>query len=588
MQASFSTSLANDATALRDGWLRPPRPSTRSLSAPRESAEYLRQNTAPRDSTISARNSWTQFLPYGPRDSSALLPRDSRPSWAVRLMHVPGPALLTPPISSEFNEVEPTPPPAPPSCWEAAGCGTNRPPCGRRWPFLCVAILLSGAPSLISELLIVNIAATSFSDGTVDPCTVCADGDAPCWQTAVCKRALRDVVDAQAVSNTLSCILMLCCSPLADIWCDKIGRKPVLLASGLLVLAQAATLEGVIRGLSAYWWYGAITLLSLLPGNVGWRTLISDLVEPAQRGHVFSLVLAGEDFNGIVLPLVVSTLPVEACVIMSMAFAAIMLVIVLFVVRETRTKEKRLEPQTHPETQPSDAGGTCTSLGGMRLIFANRLLTGIALLAFVSGLTVSGSQAILLPFYKSQFGLDQRTASPLVSVYYAANLFVNVIAGDPLLRCMGPKLLLVFAYTVRMGFSVSMFFIDDSLGLLFVLLGVSFASLAMPIFFRVLSNALPEEGGERVSASVLLIQNIGRIIGLPLYNLAFGYLLENESGLGDRAPGAVFLFGACLHLLCLLVAICLPASAFQNSGVAAELDSPPRPASEEVVGFPRS
>lgn len=476
---------------------------------------------------------------------------------------MPGPALLTPPTSSDFNEIDPTPP-APISCWEAVGCGTDRPPCGRSWPVLFVAILLSCAPTLISELLIVNVAATSFNGVSVDPCTTCADEDVPCWQTAACKHALRRVVDAQSVSNTLSYILMLCFGPLAGLWCNKFGRKPVLIVAGLLALMQAATLYGVIQGLSAYWWYGATTLLSLLPGNVGWRTLLSDRVEPGERGLIFSLVLAGEDFNGIVLPLIVSKLSAEICVIMSMSFVAVMLAIILLVVRETMTREKRLELKEQQESSPQNTCTTCPSIGGLRIIWADRLLRAIAVLAFVSGLTVAGAQAILLPFYKSRFGLDQRTASPLVSVYYTANLLVNVFAAGPLLSCMGPKLLLVFAYAVRTAFSVSMFFIEDSLSLYFVLLGVSFSSLAMPIFFRLLSNALPEEMGEEVSTSILFIQNIGRVIGLPLYNQAFGYLLENEFGLGERAPGAVFLFGACFQLVCLLVAICLPAAAFRD------------------------
>lgn len=441
------------------------------------------------------------------------------------------------------------------------GCGTNDPPCGKGWPVLWFAILLSYAPLLVSELVIVNVALTFFGGGPSNPCGDSKDGERSLDHplSRACVDALSKVADAQSVSITVSHVISFIFAPIANVMADRMGRKPVLIIAGLLTMAQAAALVSAHYGCSPYWWYAAMILPGLVPANVGWGAVLADRTTPETRALVYSLLMAGEKFDGIVLPLVVSVASGQVCSWMSVIAMAIMFLFIIFFMPETMPPERRNEIRLleRERNEPK-----ASRFAGMRLLYVEPKMRILTIIVFTYSFVLTGTQAIILLFYKANFGLGQKGASPLFSVYYGALLIMNLFLLQPLVRLSRPKALLVFSYVMWTGYSVSMFFAETRLQLYAIQALACFAFVSMPSFALLFHNAVAPELRAQVVGAVVQLQHLGRAIGPLVYCQFFKFFVKHRGDFGRRAPGFPFLLGAGLQVISLLVIVSLSSSRF--------------------------
>lgn len=473
------------------------------------------------------------------------------------------------------------------------GCGSDRPPCGRGWPAFWIAVLMAYGPTLVAELLIVGLAATYFakdiSPSGVDACDyggLLPNGESP-YNAVQCNQALSRVTGAQSVSTTVAYGLAFFCSPLAGALCDKVGRKPVLFMSGILLTLHAVALLAVVKGLSPYIWYASVCLPGLLPANVGWGAVLVDRTLPMERAPVYAWLLAGENLDGVVLPLIVASVSAEGCTWMIIVFMAIMLTLIVLFIPETMPKARREEMRI----QQLESGVPAPSkLAGLKMMVTDKKLRVLSGLAFFSSIMSIGTQAVLLPYFKQKFHLSPQQCSPLFATYYGSMFFMNVVLMKPMIHFLGLKGLLLLAYTGWGCFSIGIFFVpSESPGLLYLMMVIScFAAAALPGFFALLNaSVIPEMRGQIIGAMVA-IQALGKMIGPLLYNLVFTAALDSAPdnggegflGLGERGVGTPFLMSAILQACSLIVIACLPAALFKEGEEPAGGDGPEAPLTE--------
>jgi hypothetical protein len=277
------------------------------------------------------------------------------------------------------------------------------------------------------------------------------------------------------------------------------------------------------------------------------------------------MLLAGEDFDGVVLPLIVSRVSTTTTIIMVLCMLGVLLLVSTFFVRETMTKERRIE------LQEMRSASSVSRLAGLKMLVTDPNLRGITLLAFTAAFMVSGVQAIALTFYKARFGLDYEGASPVFSIYYATNFVMNVFFVRPLTTCLGTRKLLIFAYSVWLAFSITISFIT-SVPALYITVGLScFASSALPNFFALFNNAVGPDMRSQIVASVVSIQSLGKVFGPFVYNQVFNFLVKKDKDFlihwsqDGQQVSCVFLFQGVLQVLSILGIMCLPQALFKNN-----------------------
>lgn len=474
----------------------------------------------------------------------------------------------------------------------ALGCGSDRPPCGRGWPAFWIAVLMAYGPTLVAELVIVGVAASYFgkeihggdpTDPTAyDPCNYPTT-----YIAAECNNAIKRVTGVQSVSTTVAYGLAFFFSPIAGALCDKIGRKPVLFMSGVLLALHAVALLLVAKGFSPYIWYISVCLPGLLPANVGWGAILVDRTLPAERAPVYAWLLAGENLDGVVLPLIVAAASSEACSWMIIVMMGIMLFLIVFFIPETMPKARREEMRI----QQQESGVAAPSkFAGLKMMVTDKKLRVLAGLAFFSSIMAIGTQAILLPYFKAKFQLNNKQCSPLFATYYASMFFMNVVLMGPMINLLGLKGLLMLAYTIWGLFSVGIFFVPPQTpGLLYLMMIVScFAAAALPGFFALLNASVKPEMRGQIIGAMVAIQSLGKMVGPLLYNLIFTAAIneapdpENRVkgdgflGMGLYGVGAPFLMSAFFQACSLTVICCLPAALFKTGEAGGE-DGPEAP-----------
>lgn len=455
---------------------------------------------------------------------------------------------------------------------EKSTCGTDRPPCGRGWFGFWLAVLLAYGPTLVAELIIVSLAVKFFGEeltGGDDPCQVDDLAyNVTAYNVNLCNEAITKVTSVQAVSTSVAYLVAFFGSSLAGSLCDKIGRKPVLFMSACLLSLHSAALMGVYKGLSPYYWYVAIGFAGILPANVAWGAVLVDRTLPAERAPVFAWLLAGENLDGVILPLIVAFAPVEASIWMIIGFMIVMLLLIVVAIPETMPKARREEIKLHQEESDQPAPG---KFSGLSYLVSNPKLRTLSALAFSSSFMVTGVQAILLPFYKAKFNLDYDQTAPLFATYYAAMFFMNVVLMKPMIFYLGLKNLLLFSYFGWTVFSIGMYFVSVEWQILLYLMMVisCFAAAALPGFFALLNSSVSPDMRGQIVGAMIAIQSLGKMCGPLVYNLLFTASLSDSSasgflGQGDRAPGTVFLFSAFLQIISLVVISCMPRALFKD------------------------
>lgn len=406
----------------------------------------------------------------------------------------------------------------------------------------------------------------------VDPCDptegscppfIVAGNSSACLYTQSCLDAFSRVTNAQSWSQPLAYGVAFLFAPVAGYLADTIGRKPVLFMSGLCLTVPSLAIFGVFKGMSPYWYYAALPVMGLVPANVGWGSILADRTLPSERAPIYAMLLAGEDFDGVLLPMIVSRVPVQTTIIMVLSLLGVLLIVSTFFVKETMTAERR------QELKAAQASGGVSRISGIKMLVTDPKLRGVTFLAFTAAMMAAGVQAIALTFYKARFGLGYEEASPLFSVYYATNFIMNVFLVRPLVSCMGTRKLLIFAYMVWTSFSISMCLVT-TVPALYVTIALScFASSALPNFFALFNNAVGPEMRSQIVAAVVMIQSLGKVFGPFLFNQFFHYLLTHDLGISwsqeGQQVGVVFLAQAVLQILSIFIIMCLPQELFKPS-----------------------
>ena len=342
--------------------------------------------------------------------------------------------------------------------------------------------------------------------------------------------------------------------PLLGRLSDRIGRKPVLLAS------QMGTLASLLLIASAGWIsvkYGLVLLFvgRMIDGSTAGnlsiaQAYISDVTKPENRTRAFGLIgiafgtgfLVGPGISGVLA----SHYGFAAPVFLAAALSLLSIVCtVAFLPGKDELDRLKLEHAgPMPEVAAPAAGARTLALGK----FLGRPLARRRLLQFfcftTSFATLTGGLALFLE-RRFGFGVGQTGNVFMVSGFVGA-LIQGGLIGRLVKRVGEAKLALLGFGTMVLGYPL-LGFIGSSLPALFVI--VAFSSFGVAVVRPCLTTLITKSVGRHEQGGALgtsqSLASISQMVGQPLAGLLIGSALIDWYGV---AAGVFALVGALLSL----------------------------------------
>lgn len=431
--------------------------------------------------------------------------------------------------------------------------------CTSGWQQMWSIVLLQNIAEIICRLLFLDVATTYFNGGT-DPCVGGGHG------SSACASALQKAGGAGAVAGAGMAVLAFLSGPIVGAMCDKLGRRPMAIASLLLTqMHTLALLATEAFGCSIFLFYGSLMVLGLIPPNIVFGTWIADRTVPEDRAPFFAMLNAAEGLEGVVVPVVTFLGSRRVCVVLADIIGFLAPLIAIFGLPESKPAAPRETLGREVSWRSGEESGGPPTLSGSTMICTHPSFRRITLLALLGFSANAGGGAILYPYLKVRYGLDVSEFSPILSTFTASSLVLQLLLVKPLMKSVGLKGLIMMSFATALTTSTVIFFAPDVRWLYVVGVVSGFQSLALPGVSALYMNVADPSLRGQVQGALNSVLTASSVLGPTVFGGLFLFCLEPRFGMQVAVTGAPWVVAMGLGCLCLALLLRMPASMFDDT-----------------------
>lgn len=402
--------------------------------------------------------------------------------------------------------------------------------CSPGWPQLWSIVVMDTVNVIIVTLSLPDMAAAFFNGG-VDPCAGGAGRDAP-----ACQEALGKFANLMTLLGLVSALLNFGLGPLIGAAADRLGTKPLFVASTLAKFVTGdfvASREADIRPL--------------------------DRRANATRAPQCHLRRLGAAFalEGIVAPLlaVLLTPKSAAMVVLALGCAVLVTAVVCLPGSPSAGATASVRPPACLPGVPRQQR-IGQQLRGLLKLFAHPKYRLVVLLSLIGGALEAGFASIWFLYLKEKFGMTLQTMAPILSLTTLSNLVAQIWLIKPLQRRFGLKGVISMAFLSGIVTCTGYLLAPTPGALLLVAVLSGLGGLADPGITAVITNLASADEGElgMTLGAAFSVGSISSIVGPLLFRALFA----------GGFPGLPFVFAIATDVLAVFVLSRVPSNLFPS------------------------
>mmetsp|Transcript_4154 Transcript_4154/g.8607 ORF Transcript_4154/g.8607 Transcript_4154/m.8607 type:complete len:547 (+) Transcript_4154:81-1721(+) len=402
----------------------------------------------------------------------------------------------------------------------------------------------------------------------------CNDYD-PTDKPQACLDGSGDAQGAVAVEQFISNGLTFLTSSLVGSLSDEYGRKGILLCGVFLASLSPFFLLLVQLNptMSPIWYY----TVGALQGLINWMAValsaLSDVMPKQWRAPSFGLVLAGFSLGFALAPQMALFLGPFHVTIFSLTVVMFALVVILVFFPETLSEEASQGAQLVRIDELADLEGNERMLWfimrpfrELSILNRNRIFRTLTVLAFASGISSSGSQALFLYYIEERLGFDLNDVALLFAIIGFSGIFVQGLVLKIVNDLIGERRLLIFSFVVGMIHAI-LYCVATTKFLIFVSAGfASLVMMAFPTISAIKANNVNQAEQGRIQGALYSVQALASAVGPSIFRLVYSFTKDGSL----FGPGSMFMVAALCYFGAAVCSSLLPDEANSRRG-----DPPP-------------
>ncbi len=334
---------------------------------------------------------------------------------------------------------------------------------------------------------------------------------------------------------SLYALMQFLCAPLLGGWSDRVGRKPVLIAS----LVGTAVNYAVMACLPPLWiLFVARAIAGITGSNMSVATAyLTDISTPKDRAKRFGQLNACMGIGFILGPAAGGLLREGGLMwpfVAAAALAVVNLLMCLFVMPESRAVERSTE-KLNPLAPLKDI----TAFKGiMALLVAGGLFAIIG--------EIAGSIWVL--YVEQRYNWQGMTVGLSLTLFGLFHALAQAFLVGPITKRLGERGALLLGVAADMGCYIALGLATKGAIIWMLIPFLSLGGIGPSVLMSVISKQVSEDRQGQLQGVIASLQGLAAIIG-PVLMLNLYFLTRNVF------PGLVWIIGAALYLLVLPVVL---------------------------------
>ncbi|MFY9630293.1 MAG: TCR/Tet family MFS transporter [Candidatus Cybelea sp.] len=341
---------------------------------------------------------------------------------------------------------------------------------------------------------------------------------------------------------TVWALMQFFCAPLLGMLSDRVGRRPVILISNAVSVADYAIMA---LAPNLWWLFAGRVLSGIASSNMSTASAyIADVTRPEKRAAAFGMIGSAFGLGFVLGPAiggVVGTINPRWTFWAAAAFALINTLYGLFVLPESLPKERRT-----PRIEWSRAN----PVGSLKLLRSHHELWGLTWVNFITYTAHEIFPTVWVIYCIAAFGWSTGSVGLTLALVGVVSAINQATAVRPVVAKLGERRVLLASLAVAAG----------GLALMGVHNGYAFLAAAVIValpMYQASSQALmtrrvkPEEQGE-LQGALGSVRGLSMLIGPSIFSLTFAQFAGPWRSFG--LIGAPWLLAALMYGVSLLVA----------------------------------
>lgn len=434
--------------------------------------------------------------------------------------------------------------------------------------FLVTLSILQGCligPSI--QYIVNSFFAANHSDHPVD-CEA-HPKSAPCRQGAV------DSAFYHGWADSISAVLATGLALHLGSYSDVVGRRPLVIISGLLsVIPTVALAMNVTMQFTLWLYLIAVPVVGAFEVNGVFLALMSDLLpEPEERAAGFGMFIAVLMLLACFSMPLGYILPRQPAVVGSLVFAALKIAYLLMVFPETLSPEAKLAAASKQGRSQSLAGFLSTVKCSFQILTRNSYISRMACLLSLSGLGGAGYGICMGPFMTGYLGFSRIDQLYLGVASFASIIFTFLFVSPVLTTRLGEMRTLQVGLTANVAFPLCIARCSAVWHLVvcgFVLSGPIF--LQIPVISAIKSNLVGKDEQGLMQGTIAAIGRTTSAVGFLAFGGLYKYVTQGGKSRSELEIGSsiCFLIISCFSFTSLMIACSLPSNLTQLISVKNE------------------
>lgn len=379
-----------------------------------------------------------------------------------------------------------------------------------------------------------------------------------------CIHGSEDAQNASAIDTFFSDFLSFFTSSLIGSISDSRGRRPVLLIGVAISLLSPVALVWMQMDTTShpFWFYVGHSI----SGIVNWMSILfsslSDVVPPRLRAPSFALMMAGFGLGFAFSPSLALLFGHLGVSIFSLLLQIGCFLFIIFFYPETLPKEvstASLLMKQKEALQHKSLGARCSHMilrpfRELSIINRNNVFRFLSSLAFLSGVTTSADQSLLLYYIEDRIGFGDKDVALLFIVFGFGSVFVQVFVLKPLNDFLGERLVLIIAFLSGSCVNALYGFARTKNGIFIGAFLNAFLGMSFPTISAIKSNNVEIHEQGRIQGALYSLSSLASAIG----PISLRYIYHLTKDFPYPGPGTMFLFASLLYFIAVIIAFDLP------------------------------